>query len=696
MRQNIFKLAVTFVLLIVYAMNGKSQSHIGDLNVNVGSTTSVKLSSSYTNPYHQSGTTGISFLWSSSNTSIFTVTSATMENAIIKGVKAGTARLYYKSTFYINGNKRTYNFYYDVTVSGEVVVERDLQLETGYLFLAEGESYTINATQSGVAGGVYCTSDDDKIATAEPGKRNGWITPITVTAVSPGVTNIHVMDLSGLSRSCQVTVKASTTPATNIPYAVYNDEVLTFYYDNQRESRVGTTYDLPEREKTPGWYDHHLDIKKAIFDPSFADARPTSTHSWFIGNIHLSSIDGMEFLNTSSVTDMSGMFFGCYGLSSLDLSNFETSLVVDMAAMFYDCNSLTSLDLSNFNTRHVLDMCMMFCGCSELVTIYCGNKWSKRRVISSSGMFKDCPRVVGGAGTVYDSSCTDVSYAHDDGGKGKPGYLTLKGNNNIVSELTAYAVYKDDILTFYYDDKIENREGIVIDFDPDNPIVICNEFWTSGKVFSYMDEYGRTRDLRFAGVYFSFSLYGVEVVEFDPTFTSCELGSTANLFSGLNNLKSIKNIQYLNTSNVRDMSGMFGYCSSLTSIDLSYFDTSNVVDMSYMFCGCKSLLTIYVGENWNMSNVVNSENMFLYCDNLTGGQGTTNDSSHEDASYAHVDGGYENPGYLTFKSESNGIVEVNRENKRQSYRYYSIDGHCLNGKPDSGIYIVDGKKMLSK
>ncbi|ELU5122911.1 BspA family leucine-rich repeat surface protein [Listeria monocytogenes] len=64
-------------------------------------------------------------------------------------------------------------------------------------------------------------------------------------------------------------------------------------------------------------------------------------------------------LDTSNVTDMSGMFSHC-AATSLDVSNFDTSNVTDMEAMFYDC-AATSLDLSNFDTSNVTEMRTMFC-----------------------------------------------------------------------------------------------------------------------------------------------------------------------------------------------------------------------------------------------------------------------------------------------------------------------------------------------
>lgn len=74
-------------------------------------------------------------------------------------------------------------------------------------------------------------------------------------------------------------------------------------------------------------------------------------------------------IDTSNVTNMKRMFYGCSGLTSLDLSNFDTSNVTDMGSMFYGCKNLTSLDLSSFNTSNVTNMSYMFSGCSGLTSL---------------------------------------------------------------------------------------------------------------------------------------------------------------------------------------------------------------------------------------------------------------------------------------------------------------------------------------
>ncbi|MBR2083611.1 MAG: BspA family leucine-rich repeat surface protein, partial [Muribaculaceae bacterium] len=167
-------------------------------------------------------------------------------------------------------------------------------------------------------------------------------------------------------------------------------------------------------------------MTQVVFDPSFANARPATTYQWFYGMENLQTIEGMEYLNTSEVTDIAYMFGWCTSLTSLDLSHFNTSKVTNMRFMFYNCESLTSLDLSSFNTSMVTNTGFMFYSCSNLRTIYASEEWSTEAVANSSQMFNYATSLVGGQGTVYNSSHIDAAYAHIDGGASDPGYFTDK------------------------------------------------------------------------------------------------------------------------------------------------------------------------------------------------------------------------------------------------------------------------------
>ena len=213
-------------------------------------------------------------------------------------------------------------------------------------------------------------------------------------------------------------------------YACYtsSNTTLTFYYDNQRSSRTGTTYDLNTDVNFTDWHNDGTNyyVTQVVFDPSFANARPTSTSDWFDSMTNLESITGMNYLNTSEVTSMAWMFLGCRKLTSLDVSHFNTSKVIYMTQMFYRCIGLTSLDLCSFNTSKVIDMQSMFEESNKLQTIYVGNDWNTDAVAYSDNMFKNCTNLVGGKGTTYDANHVDKTYARIDRGPSAPGYFTAK------------------------------------------------------------------------------------------------------------------------------------------------------------------------------------------------------------------------------------------------------------------------------
>ena len=248
-------------------------------------------------------------------------------------------------------------------------------------------------------------------------------------------------------------------------YACYtsSNTTLTFYYDTQRSSRLGKIYDLNTGSNDTGWFTdgNCFNVTNVVFDPSFAGPRPTTTYYWFVNMFNLQTITGIEYLNTSEVTNMAWMFGYCERLTSLDLSHFNTSKVTNMGEMFDHCMSLTSLDLSSFNTSKVTEMDYMFADCINLRTLYVGNAWSTSAVTNSSDMFYICASLVGGRGTTYnDSNPMDKTYAHIDGGPSNPGYFTAEGTE-------AYACYtsSNTTLTFYYDTYRSSRPGTTYDLN---------------------------------------------------------------------------------------------------------------------------------------------------------------------------------------------------------------------------------------
>ena len=161
---------------------------------------------------------------------------------------------------------------------------------------------------------------------------------------------------------------------------------LTFRYKGVKPEGA---YDLNVGITDPGWRTHKNEIKKVVFDASFANARPTSCYYWFYECKNLANIEGIENLNTEKVTNMELMFANCSTLTSLDVTKFNTANVTTLMSMFSDCSSLKSLDVTNFDTRNVTNMFYMFNNCSGLTSLDV-TKFNTAKVRNMYSMFMNC------------------------------------------------------------------------------------------------------------------------------------------------------------------------------------------------------------------------------------------------------------------------------------------------------------------
>lgn len=144
---------------------------------------------------------------------------------------------------------------------------------------------------------------------------------------------------------------------------------LTFQCSSAKTD-ADTDFFLNEGSDVPGWYPaKSADIKTVVFKRNFRDARPTTCSLWFGSCTNLTSIEGLENLNTSDVTRMDHMFYKCEKLRALDLSGFNTEKVEDMSDMFSNCKNLETLNLSSFKTNNLTNMSEMFLECNKIAQL---------------------------------------------------------------------------------------------------------------------------------------------------------------------------------------------------------------------------------------------------------------------------------------------------------------------------------------
>ena len=222
------------------------------------------------------------------------------------------------------------------------------------------------------------------------------------------VTNMRSM----FSNSQATTLDVSNFDTSNVTYMNImfgNSQATTLDVSNFDTSNVTTMAQMFDGSKATT-----LDVS------NFDTSKVTSMGSMF--QLSQATTLDLSNFNTTNVTNMSWMFYYSKA-TTLDVSNFDTSKVTNMGSMFVNSKA-TTLDLSNFNTSNVTNMAQMFNSSTNLKTIYVSNKFNTDKVTSSTNMFRGCTNLVGGAGTKYNSSYVDKTYARIDGGTSNPGYFT--------------------------------------------------------------------------------------------------------------------------------------------------------------------------------------------------------------------------------------------------------------------------------
>lgn len=360
-----------------------------------------------------------------------------------------------------------------------------------------------------------------------------------------------------------------------IMYARLNRETqtLTLYYDtnfvegnDQGISHSPLWQQLDERKK----------IKSVVFDESFKDARPKDCGSWFWFFEALTTIEHLDYLNTSEVDDMRLMFSSCASLETLDLSSFNTekvkymyamfdgaknlrsiklpkgfigSSVTDLNATFKGCESLTELDLSGSNSENVKDMKAMFYGCRALSKLDLTD-FKTGQVTTMENMFCICSTL----------ETLDVSSFNTEN------VTNMLGMFNNCSSL---------------------RSLDLPGFNTANVTQMSSMFNKCSSL--------RSLDL--------------------SSFNTRKVTYMQNMFEGCTNLESI-DLSSFDTENMKPMTGMFFSCTKLETLDLSSFATPKMVSMVDAFSNCKNLKKIYVTSAFTTDKVTLDFSIFDGCVNL--------------------------------------------------------------------------------
>ena len=454
---------------------------------------------------------------------------------------------------------------------------------------------------------------------------------------------------------------------------------------------------------------------KANFGDSFKNVQ--NMNGMFSNCAYVTSIEGIDDWNTSSLTSANDIFQDCRKLKSMDLSGWDVSKLTTLECMFRNCNSLTSIgNISKWDVSNVTNMEKTFEACNSLTSINLSN-WNTSKVTKMDYMFSGCGSLqtvnldnwdltackdiglmfcyAGASGTSIDLSSwknvgSNVSLdAHDMFQNARFGEINLNGWNmskttdvsgmfagpeyyarSTVSPLAKVGVSDWDMSSVNYMDNMFQYAGI------------------SGLDLNSWKNVGSKTSLRTTSMFDGCS----NLVSVDLSTWDCsQLTSTEAMFRNCTLLTSFdtSTIKNWNTENLTNTSSMFSGCSALTKLDLSNlnvskvtnmsrmfedsmrhmpgniinltkWNTSAVTNMSGMFCG-SNVERIYVSDSFTVDNVTSDSNMFGYqysgyCLYLVGCNGTVWNKNHRDKSYAHIDNSPSDPGYFWKAKDENTAV----------------------------------------
>ena len=414
-------------------------------------------------------------------------------------------------------------------------------------------------------------------------------------------------------------------------YAVLSADktTLTFKYGTPTGTLNVDYYNTDDTGNTGliGWARWRPLITTVVFDSSFASARPFSCKNWFNTSQKLTTIIGLEYLNTSKVTDMMWMFKGCSSLTNLDISHFDTSNVISMQEMFQGCSGLTSLDISHLDNPNVTNMGGMFWGCSSLPTLDLSS-FGTSKVTDMGSMFLGC------------SSLTNLDVSHFDTSNVTDMGFMFRGCKSVpIIDVSGFDTSKAITMREMFLGCSTLNSLDVSGFDTSNVTNMYAMFHGCSSLTSLDVSGFNTSNVTNMPAMFMYcsGLTSLDVSHFDtsnaininamflgcsslPTldvsgFNTSSVTNMGFMFSGCSSLTSL-DVSGFNTSSVTDMGSMFGRCELLTSLDVSGFDTSSVTYIDYMFGDCSSLLTLDV-SGFNTSNVIYMDQMFAGCSSLT-------------------------------------------------------------------------------
>ena len=329
-----------------------------------------------------------------------------------------------------------------------------------------------------------------------------------------------------------------------------------------------------------------------------------------------------SFPDTSNVTNMSYMFYGCSGLTELDLSGWDVSNVTNMYTMFYYCNNLIKLDLSGWDVSNVTNMRDMFRNCFKIRSINVSG-WDISNVTSYSNMFSGCTSlrelIIGDVSEeIYNKWCTIVS------------------SFGITTDLVKYNTneLQDYDLEFYYYMFVNTtahlpRYPIYIN-DIEYQANLNNSKWIENNIMRYrlklsdigINNVSEITSIDICWTSSSSSCYKTtKIPVYDVSLGCITCGDVSTeLVCSLDYSKSTtldindKNINCVYDYNINNVTSVT-LSTSMETVDISDLQIPKLTSLSSFTYNCKNMVSLDM-SGWDISEVTNTYQAFYAMESL--------------------------------------------------------------------------------
>lgn len=314
-------------------------------------------------------------------------------------------------------------------------------------------------------------------------------------------------------------------------------------------------------------------------------------HNWNVATGH--TFDSM-FRSTTALRDLvitnwtpvQGVIFDSMfestGLDFLEVPDWDLPIAASFRYTFY-ATKFTSLNLSNWNILNAIDFYWMFAGCSYLHTVYVRN-WSLANAVTFSGMFLSCSSLVN-----LDVSIWNVSNVQS--------FSSMFGECNSLVNL--------DVANWNLA-QARTLSKMFLDCHSLSFLDVSN--W----VFPYMEKMISTFESCTSLTILDVSNWDVSMVsELNYIFKNCSSLTSIDV-----SYWQFRETFHLGTDYTFKISGMFYGCSKLETIDTTDWNLRTTERLSYVFYGCLRLTSIIGIEDWDVTNVIYFQNMFMGCQDI--------------------------------------------------------------------------------